>query len=87
MFDRAVEAVDAGLAPWVLIGCAEPNPTNFNEHLKPVCAELKHPHVEIQPSQSDFETAGTKLAEWPEQQKRRFRSSSWSIPMEFVASR
>jgi len=69
MFERAAEAVDAGLAKSVWIRCAEPNATNFNEHLKPVCESLCHPGVTIQPAQRTFEESGTKLAEWAEKQK------------------
>jgi three-Cys-motif partner protein len=68
MFDRAVETVDAGFANAVWIGCAEPNASNFKDHLEPVCEALKHPGVDIHPTQETFEQAGTKLAEWAEKQ-------------------
>jgi three-Cys-motif partner protein len=69
MFERAAEAVDAGVANAVWIGCAEPNAKNFKEHLEPVCLDLNHPKVEMRPTQTTFEEAGTKLAEWAEKQK------------------
>lgn len=71
MFRRAVEAVDAGLAKSVRIGCAEPNLNNFSKHLAPVCEGLKHEKVTIHPTQQTFEQAGTKLAEWAEQRKTK----------------
>ena len=69
MFERAAEAVDAGVANSVWIGCAEPNAKNFKDHLEPVCAELQHSKVEMRPTQTTFEEAGTKLADWAEKQK------------------
>jgi three-Cys-motif partner protein len=65
MFDRAVQVVEAGQATRVLIRCAEPNPTNF-EHLKEVCASLKHERVRIEPTCETFVEIGTRLAAWAE---------------------
>jgi len=71
MFDRAVEAVDAGLAHSIWIGCAELNKNNFDGHLRPVCDALKHHAVTVTPTHESFEAAGTKLAEWADRQAVR----------------
>jgi three-Cys-motif partner protein len=63
MFDRAVQVVEDGHAKNVLIRCAEPNDANF-QHLKEVCADLKHESVRIEPTKETFEDIGNRLADW-----------------------
>jgi three-Cys-motif partner protein len=63
MFAQAVKAVEAGYAERVVIRCAEPNDTNF-AHLREVCADLRHAHVEIVPRQQTFAEIGAAVSDW-----------------------
>jgi three-Cys-motif partner protein len=67
MFERAVQAVEAGQAENVLIRCAEPNKTNF-KHLEEVCAGLNHDRVRIAPRCQTFAEIGSALGDWVEKQ-------------------
>ena len=68
IFDRAVEAVKAGMAQSVRIHCAEPNASNFSD-LEKVCSALQYPGVEIDATPDTFVEIGTRIADWAEAQK------------------
>ena len=68
IFDRAVEAVKAGMAQSVRIHCAEPNAINFS-HLEKVCSAFQYPGVEIDATPDTFVEIGTRIADWAEAQK------------------
>jgi len=67
MFDRAAHVADAGLVEQVVVSCFEPNRTNFG-HLEEVCGQLRHPKVDLRPTQETFEQGARKFVEFAKKQ-------------------